>query len=159
MALINNSSELALECALDKLWIDYDWYYQWRHFFLYKKLSDKKTQFFTRYAKLSDINHDIYTHKIVYKIGDYKFDDKALYCFITSHCSNPDQLRFSILFTWKEIKNLIWKIKKVRQSAPNYISIYINRRPYLYLWNGEYLDITSYVCVKRLDRLKENFLK
>ena len=50
MALINNSAELALECSLDKLWIDYDGYYKWKCFFLHKKWSDKYTSICIRYS-------------------------------------------------------------------------------------------------------------
>ena len=68
MALINNSAELALECSLDKLWVDYDWYYKWKCFFLHKKWTDKYTCVCIRYSKLHDIKSDKYTHEIFHKI-------------------------------------------------------------------------------------------
>ena len=61
MALINNSAELALECSLDKLWIDYDWYYKWKCFFLHKKWTDKYTCICIRYSKLHDIKSNKYS--------------------------------------------------------------------------------------------------
>ena len=106
MALINNSAELALECSLDKLWIDYDGYYKWKCFFLHKKWSDKYTCICIRYSKLHDIKSNKYTHEIFHKIKNTQFDNDKLYCFFSTHESAPDVPRCSLIFTWKEIKDL-----------------------------------------------------
>ena len=159
MALINNSAELALECSLDKLWVDYDWYYKWKCFFLHKKWTDKYTCICIRYSKLHDIKSDRYTHEIFHKIKNTQFDDDKLYCLFSTHESAPDIPRCSLIFTWKEIKELLSKTTKKDWTKSDYLKILIDRRPYWSLSGRKNCcDVTWYLCVKRLEWLKSNYL-
>jgi hypothetical protein len=159
MALINNSAELALECSVDKLWIDYEWYYEWKCFFLHRKWSEKLTCIEVRYSKLHDIKSSKYDHKIFLKIKNTKFVDDKLYCFFSTHESNPELVRYSLIFTWKELKELLSKTKKRDWTKSDYLNILVKRRPYRSLcWCNNCLDVTWYLCVKRLEWLKSNYL-
>ena len=159
MALINNSAELALECSVDKLWIDYEWYYEWKCFFLHRKWSDKYTCIHVKYSRLHDMKSDTFSHKIFNKIKNTQFDDEKLYCFFSTHESAPDIVRFSLIFTWKEVKELLSKTVKKDWTKSDYLNILINRKPYRSLCGcKDCLDVTGYLCVKRLERLKSNYL-
>ena len=159
MALINNSAELALECSLDKLWVNYDWYYKWKCFFLHKKWTDKYTCISIRYSKLHDIKSDKYSHEIFHKIKSTKFEDDKLYCLFSTHESAPDEVKFSLIFTWKEIKEFLSKTTKKDGTKSDFLKILIDRKPYWSLSGRKNCcDITGYLCVKRLEWLKSNYL-
>ncbi len=159
MALINNSAELALECSLDKLWVNYEGYYKWKKFFIHKKWSDKFTCICIRYSKLHDLKSDKFSHQIFCKIKNTKFEDDKLYCFFSTHESAPEVAKLSLIFTWKEIKELLSKTIKKDGSKSDYLKILIDRRPYWLLGGkNKCCDVTWYLCVKRLDWLKTNYL-
>ena len=160
MALINNSAELALECSVDKLWIDYEWYYEWKCFFLHRKWSGRYIRIHVKYSRLHDVKSSTYGHKIFNKIKNTKFDDDKLYCFISTHESAPDVVKFSLIFTWKEVKELLSKTVKKDWTKSDYLNMLINRKPYWSL-NGckDCLDVTGYLCVKRLEWLKSNLIE
>ena len=71
---------------------------------------------------------DTFSHKIFNKIKNTQFDDDKLYCFFSTHESAPDIVRFSLIFTWKEVKELLSKTVKKDWTKSDYLNILINTK-------------------------------